>query len=106
RCSTCMTACIWIDCRAATRCTPLPQGTHIDELEQHSINLVRDAHSGRFFWKDEVFEQFPLVLDAPPAEQSLTDMLDVVGRHAKDSKRVEVPFTSIAPKQEEFWTLS
>lgn len=86
--------------------TPLPQGTHIDELEHHSINLVRDPQSGRFVWKDEVFEQFPLSLDAPPAEQSLTEMLDVVGRHAKDSKRVEVPFTSIAPKPEEFWTLS
>lgn len=83
--------------------TPLPSGVHIDELEQHSINLVRE--NGRFVWKDEVFQQFPLKLDPPPSEQTLTEMLDVVGRHAKDSKRVEVPFTAIAPKPEEFWSL-
>jgi len=83
--------------------TPLPSGTHIDELEQHSINLVRE--NGRFVWRDEVFQQFPLKLDPPPSEQTLTQMLDVVGRHAKESKRVEVPFTAIAPKPEQFWSL-
>lgn len=86
--------------------TPLPGGVHIDELEQHSINLVRDPESGRFIWRDEVFERFPLGLDAPPDESALTEMLDVVGRHAKDSKRVEVPFSSIAPGDGELWSMS
>jgi energy-coupling factor transporter ATP-binding protein EcfA2 len=86
--------------------TPLPGGTHIDELEQHSINLVRDAQTGRFVWRDEVFAQFPLGLDSPPDERSLTEMLDVVGRHARDSRRVEVPFSAIAPREPELWSLS
>ncbi len=86
--------------------TPLPAGVHIDELEQHSINLTRDPKTGRFVWKDEVFAQFPLGLDSPPSESALTEMLDVVGRAAKDSKRVEVPFASIAPKADEVWSMS
>src|SRR5688500_8261406 len=60
---------------------PLPGGIHIDELEQHSVTLVK--RDGRLTWKDEVFKQFPLTLDDPPAEESLTKLLDVVGRHAK-----------------------
>ncbi len=88
------------------RRTPLPAGVHIDEIEQHSINLRRDDNSDRFVWDDEVFRQFPLKLDNAPDESVLTRMLDVVGRAAKDSKRVEVPFASIAPPDDQFWTMS
>jgi hypothetical protein len=81
---------------------PLPGGSHIDELIANSVNLVQEGD--RFLWKDEVFERFPLALDAPPAEESLTDILNTVGRYAKDANRVEVPFETIAPKPEQFWT--
>ena len=59
---------------------------------------------GRFAWGDEVFKQFPLVLDAPPSEEFLTKLMDVVGKAAKVAKRVEVPFSSIAPPADKFWT--
>src|SRR5206468_3579801 len=72
----------------------LPAGAHLEELEAHSLNLVRK--DGTFVWKDEVFRRFPLKLDPPPTEQFLTSILDVVGRHAKESSRVEVPFEAIA----------
>jgi hypothetical protein len=82
---------------------PLPSGAHFDELEQHSVNLVRQDH--RFVWKDEVFKRFPLQLDRPPDEGLMTDIMDVVGRHAKDANRVEVPFEQIAPRSDqEFWS--
>jgi S-DNA-T family DNA segregation ATPase FtsK/SpoIIIE len=84
--------------------TPLPTGAHIDELESHSLNLIRQGD--RFIWKDEVFKQFPLALDPPPAEDFLTRILDVVGVRAKDNKRVEVSFDTIAPPVEKFWTRS
>ena len=86
------------DLRAA-----LPGGSHVDELITHSVNLVQQP-DGKFTWKDEVFEQFPLAVDPPPAEESLTNILNVVGRHAKDASRVEVPFETIAPKPEQVWT--
>ncbi|HWB54192.1 MAG TPA: FtsK/SpoIIIE domain-containing protein, partial [Tepidisphaeraceae bacterium] len=80
----------------------LPAGTHVDELESHSVNLVRQQD--RFVWKDEVFKQFPLTLDPPPDDQALIKLLDVVGEKAKEAKRVEVPFTAIAPKPEQIWS--
>ena len=76
---------------------------YVDEIESHSINLVQNA-DGSFSWNDEVFKQFPLVLDGPPPEEFLTRIMDLVGRGAKEAKRVEVPFTSIAPTEEKLWT--
>jgi hypothetical protein len=82
----------------------LPGGVHLDELEHHGVNLVRDVDQNRFFWKDDVFKQFPLTLDPPPSEALLTHVVHVVGKGAKDSKRVEVPFDTIAPGEDKFWT--
>ncbi len=81
----------------------LPSGTHLDDLSAHSVILVQEGE--RFYWKDDVFRQFPLKLDAPPDEETLTKILQAVGKHAKDAKRVEVPFDTIAPKLKDFWTL-
>jgi hypothetical protein len=79
----------------------LQSGVHLDELESHAINLVRKADT--FVWKDEIFKQFPLQLDDPPTEEFLTQTLEVVGRHAKEAKRVEVAFKAIAPPSEQMW---
>lgn len=88
------------DLRAA-----LPSGEHIDELLSHSLRLVR--REGRFVWDDEVFKQFPLMLDGPPDEQFLTRILRIVGDAARDANRVEVPFDKIAPQtDQEFWSMS
>jgi ABC-type multidrug transport system fused ATPase/permease subunit len=84
--------------------TPLPSGAHLDELESHSLNLVRQ--NDKFVWKDDVFKQFPLALDPPPAEDFLTKILDVVGIRAKENKRVEVNFDTIAPQLQQYWTRS
>jgi len=84
--------------------TPLPGGAHMDDVEAHSLNLVRQ--NGRFAWKDDVFKQFPLHLDAPPSEEFLTGVLDLVGQHAKEANRVEVGFHTIAPNPKEIWTAS
>ncbi len=80
----------------------LPSGVHMDELEAHSVNLVRKED--RFVWKDEIFKQFPLTLDPPPGEEFLTQILDVVGQRAKEAKRVEVSFETISPRPEQLWS--
>ncbi len=93
---------------------PLPSGTHLDDVEAHSVTLVQEpeqpGQSGqppRFVWKDDVFRRFPLRLDPPPeSEEFLTKILNEVGRRAKESKRVEVNFDIIAPKPEQFWSMS
>ncbi|HEX8913131.1 MAG TPA: FtsK/SpoIIIE domain-containing protein, partial [Humisphaera sp.] len=81
----------------------LPHGsTVLDDLQSHSVTLKQVEN--RFVWQDEVFEQFPLAFDPPPSELALTKILDKVGKAAKEAARVEVPFDTIAPKPEQFWT--
>jgi DNA segregation ATPase FtsK/SpoIIIE-like protein len=80
----------------------LPSEAALDDLEAHCVNLVQDGD--KFVWKDDVFGQFPLTLDAPPPEDLLRRLLDQVGKAARESKRVEVPFDTIAPDKSEFWT--
>src|SRR5882757_3829878 len=60
---------------------PLPGGSHFDEIESVSINIVQQA-DGKFIWNDEVFKRFPLSLDVPPSEDFLTRLMDVVGKAA------------------------
>jgi hypothetical protein len=81
----------------------LPGDTHLDDLEAHSSVLVQQ--NGGFAWKDDVYNQFPLTLDPPPDEETLTRILHAVGKHAREAKRVEVPFDTIAPEVKDFWTL-
>jgi hypothetical protein len=76
---------------------------HLDDLEAHSVNLVRDGD--RFVWRDPVFNRFPLTLDPAPTDDELTKILHLVGKGAREAKRVEVAFDLIAPKQTQYWTL-
>ncbi len=64
------------------------------------------ATGGSFIWDDAVFKKFPLLIDAPPDEKNLTFLMEIVGKAAKEASRVEVPFASIAPKDEQFWTMT
>ncbi len=84
----------------------LPSGSHVDEVEAHSVNLIHNTNNV-FFWRDEIFRQFPLKLDPPPSEADLTKIMHIVGQGAKQANRVEVPFETIAPQSpEDFWSLS
>jgi hypothetical protein len=81
---------------------PMPKGAHLDDLESHSINLIREGD--RFAWKDDVFHRFPLTLDPAPADEVLTGLLHRVGAAAKEANRVEVAFATIAPPRDQFWS--
>jgi DNA segregation ATPase FtsK/SpoIIIE, S-DNA-T family len=90
---------------------------HLDDIDAHSAVLVQASGTGvppvspesdgkpTFYWQDDVYKQFPLTLDPPPDEQTLTAILHSVGKHAREAKRVEVPFDTIAPEVKDFWTL-
>lgn len=82
--------------------TPLPSGAHLEDLTSRAVHLVQQAD--KFVWQDEVFRRFPLSLDTPPDEATLTRMLHVVGTYAKDASRVEVPFETIAPADDKIWS--
>ena len=81
---------------------PMPPGTHLDDLEANSATLT--YADGKFRWKDPVFGQFALTVDPQPGEEELTRILHVVGKGAKEAKRIEVPFDIIAPQNGQFWS--
>ncbi|HEX8322325.1 MAG TPA: FtsK/SpoIIIE domain-containing protein [Tepidisphaeraceae bacterium] len=83
---------------------PLPAELMIEDLE--SASTVIERKGGKFTWKDEVFGQFPLTLDPPPDEDSLTKIAHRVGKAAKAAAHVEVNFETIAPQPKDFWTQS
>ena len=87
---------------AADRRQSPPATVELADLARDAIHLVHEGE--RFIWKDEVLEAFPLELETPPDEQTLTTMLKQVGQGARDSNRVEVPFEGIAPSREEIWS--
>ncbi|HEX4123260.1 MAG TPA: FtsK/SpoIIIE domain-containing protein [Tepidisphaeraceae bacterium] len=76
----------------------------LDDLSHNAITIAQQGEN--FVFTDKVFGQFPLALDAPPPDEMLTNVLEIVGKGAKLAKRVEVNFDTIAPKFEEFWTRS
>ncbi|HSV98740.1 MAG TPA: FtsK/SpoIIIE domain-containing protein [Sedimentisphaerales bacterium] len=82
----------------------LPSGVDMRDICAASVHLAYE--DGRFVWRDDVLRQFPLVLDAPPDEAALTQAMHVIGKAGAASARVEVPFTAIAPTEDEFWSLS
>lgn len=79
----------------------LPQGIQVKDLRRNSATLVHQKD--QFVWHDDDFKDLPLELDSPPSEEFLTRTLQLVGRGAKDSARVEVPFRVITPEPERGW---
>jgi ABC-type multidrug transport system fused ATPase/permease subunit len=82
----------------------LPGGVDMRDICAASVHLAYE--DGRFVWRDDVIEQFPLVLDTPPDEAALTQAMHVIGKAGAASARVEVPFTAIAPDDGQFWSLN
>jgi plasmid maintenance system antidote protein VapI len=76
--------------------------TTLDKLMAHCV--VLEPSSGGFRWRDDIFGRFPLALDTPPSEAVMTSLLDKIGRAAKASQHVEVPFETIAPAESQWWT--
>lgn len=81
----------------------MPQGIDLNDIIANSIHLV--YAEGKYVWQDRVFGQFPLTLDQPPAETTLTRVMHIVGKAAAESARVEVPFAAVAPRDGEYWSL-
>ena len=84
----------------------VPPALQLDDLEAAGVRLVWEPDAGGFVCHDALLRAFPLVLDAPPDEDTLTRVMHVVGRAAQDTLRVEVPFATAAPQDGQFWSRS
>ena len=81
----------------------LPSGIDIADVSASSIHLVYE--NDRYVWQDQVLRQFPLVLDRPPDEATVTKIMHVIGKAGAKAARVEVPFEAVAPAPPQYWSL-
>ena len=79
----------------------LPRDFNMADLEQPSY--VMYWKDQRFTPKDAFLAQFPLALDRPPDAATVARLVRRVGKAAKSTARVEVPFDFIAPKPDSVW---
>ena len=82
---------------------PLPLGFTADDLRGNAALLTWEGAG--LNWADPDFRRHPLVLDAPPAGEVATRLIQKCGAAARDAKRVEVPFEFIAPSPDALWKL-
>jgi S-DNA-T family DNA segregation ATPase FtsK/SpoIIIE len=80
----------------------LPQDFVPDELRKNSVTLARRENDFVLANWREAGSQ--VLLEPPPSSEFATHFLREVGQKGKDSNRVEVPFSQIAPKDGEIWS--
>lgn len=90
-------ACIGVDTRQE-----LPRNFTLADLEPHATTL--EWSGSRFCWFDSDLKDLPLTLDQPPANPQITELVRAAGRLAQAASRVEVPFATVAPRPEAWWT--
>ena len=90
--------------------TALPAGLDESDLRRGAITATwRPASPGRadgWTLDEGRLAELPFIPDAPPDDAFLLKLTRTVGRAAKDSNRVEVPFSAVTPRTDERWTLS
>ncbi|MGE3109900.1 MAG: FtsK/SpoIIIE domain-containing protein [Phycisphaerales bacterium] len=84
-----------------------PNGKREDEngLSGSGAHEAAPAGEPRLVWEDADLAVVPLALDEPPGEELFNRLIHEIGAGAKRSSRVQVPFSTISPEPEEFWTL-
>lgn len=83
----------------------VPRNFELSELEAAATTLVWNAELNRFEWKDPALKNLPLVCEGPPDDNKVTEIIRAVGKLAKEASRVEVPFETVTPPVEQWWTL-
>lgn len=81
----------------------LPRNFELADLQTDSLTL--DWNGQRFVLPYEGVRELPLTLEQPPADEHFTAIVRSIGERAKDASRVEVPFVSVAPAAEDWWSL-
>jgi len=66
--------------------------------------LIICCYNNLFPWIGSRDPGFELQIDAPPPEHELTHLMHRIGQAAKDSAIVEVPFQSVAPTEDQYWS--
>lgn len=80
-----------------------PDGFVSEELRRGAITIKQE--NGRFILakQQEAGVSGELTFDPPPDSATAASLVHKIGKASVDSNRVEVPFTQVAPKPDEFW---
>ena len=78
------------------------RGFSPSDLEKNATVLQWNTDRG-FRLADPDFAAWPLKLDAPPSADDFGQIVRMAGQHARDVRRVEVPFERVAPATDQFW---
>jgi len=81
---------------------PVPSDIDLRKLRTRALNLV--WKSDRFVVAGTPLESFPFTAGSPPANDRATGLLKRIAIAAKRAKRVEVPFSAIAPQPARRWS--
>jgi hypothetical protein len=81
----------------------LPHDFLADELRKQSVRLT--AQKEGFVLPGRSLPGTRVRLEQPPSPQFATEFLHQVGQTTKDTNRVELPFSYVAPRQDERWSL-
>ena len=79
----------------------IPQTFEVADLESNATTLAWKGN--RFVTDDENLQNLPLSLDEPPGPDQFSRIVRSAGNQSKDSRRVEVSFARIAPKDDQLW---
>lgn len=82
----------------------LPPNFDLADLEANGATLLWDETARAFRWKQADLNPLPLVMEQPPDDEQLTNMIRTIGADAKANARVEVPFKSALPPVENWWS--
>ena len=81
----------------------LPDDAALGDLRKHCVwirSQTSGCRPGNIQWTGVEWDWYP-----QPDSQQAISMIHQIGRASVDSNRVEVPFSQIAPKPEEIWSL-
>ena len=82
---------------------PMPQDFTPEELRKSSVCVT--ARGSDFILTGKSLPGTSLLLDAPPSPEFAIEFIQKIGLLSRDSNRVEVPFTHIAPPAPEVWSV-
>lgn len=82
----------------------LPTGFRMDDLRQACFCLQSGPDG--FHLSDAPLKGLALSLIQPPSPERFARWIHRLGAESRDSNRIELPFSTIAPTAEELWSLS
>lgn len=82
---------------------PLPYGINLPDLLRTG-SVVQSAEQGEFVWRVKELERLGLELDKPPSPDVFNRIIHPIGELAGEWDRVEVPFATVMPRRNQWWT--